>query len=42
LMVIVDSRRGIGDFDRQMLGWGGRESCHHSHQNCKKLSLPDL
>lgn len=27
LMVIVDSRRGIGDFDRQMLGWGGTLGC---------------
>jgi GTP-binding protein len=27
LMVVVDSRRGIGDFDRQMLGWGGTLGC---------------
>jgi len=27
LMVIVDSRRGIGDFDRQMLGWAGTLGC---------------
>jgi GTP-binding protein len=26
-MVVVDSRRGIGDFDRQMLGWGGTLGC---------------
>jgi GTP-binding protein len=27
LMVIVDSRRGIGDFDRQMLDWAGTLGC---------------
>jgi len=27
LMVVVDSRRGIGDLDRQMLGWGGALGC---------------
>jgi GTP-binding protein len=27
LMVVVDSRRGIGDLDRQMLGWGSALGC---------------
>ncbi|MEO8444508.1 MAG: ribosome biogenesis GTP-binding protein YihA/YsxC [Gammaproteobacteria bacterium] len=27
LMVVVDSRRGLGDFDRQMLDWGRTLDC---------------
>lgn len=27
LMVVVDSRRGLGDFDRQMLDWGRELRC---------------
>jgi len=43
LMVVVDSRRGIGDFDRQMLGWGGTLGCrlHVLLTKADKLSRRD-
>ncbi len=40
LMVIVDIRRGIGDYDRQMLAWGAalQCSCHVLLTKADKLS----
>ncbi|MEZ5563991.1 MAG: ribosome biogenesis GTP-binding protein YihA/YsxC [Gammaproteobacteria bacterium] len=40
LMVVVDSRRGIGDFDQQMLEWGMalQCSCHVLLTKADKLS----